>query len=79
MCGFSVSSFQKPTKSTQKNKETQYMDDTKSNPYTLNAGFPAPLESEQKPDQERATKQQWTAMCVDTACAPMPPKPHAFL
>ena len=59
------------------------MDDAKSNPNTLIAGFLPPwkanknLESEQKLYQERAAKQQWKAMCVDTACSPTPSKPHA--
>ena len=52
------------------------MDDTKSNPYTLIAGFLLPWKVN-KNSTRKATKQQWKAMCVDTACAPMPPKPHA--
>jgi hypothetical protein len=40
-----------------KNKETQYMDDTKSNPYTLIAGFLLPWKVN-KNSTRKATKQQ---------------------
>jgi hypothetical protein len=62
--GFQYPDFKNPQKKKQKELKKQYMDDAKSNPNTLIAGFLPPwkanknLESEQKLYQERAAKQQ---------------------
>jgi hypothetical protein len=61
---FSIQILKTHRKKKQKELKKQYMDDAKSNPNTLIAGFLPPwkanknLESEQKLYQERAAKQQ---------------------
>jgi hypothetical protein len=62
--GFQYPDFKNPQKKKQQELKKQYMDEAKSNPNTLIAGFLPPwkanknLESEQKLYQERAAKQQ---------------------
>ena len=64
------------SKSTQKNTETHYMSNTKSNPDTLIASFLLPWKVTNHSTGKEQPNNHKKTLCVNTACAPMPPKPH---